>query len=171
MTSGRRRASAPKSLRTARGSSSTGGACSASPSSPRMLSTAVAEQLGDSRPDLLRRIGIDRADRLAHHFDDRPEGDPLAVVQAATVQPSRPLPRERQELAHEAGLADAGRAEHGDQLAATVADGALEGLHDKRELPVPANHGGIEVPDTTGRVWAQADQTPGTGWDPRGVTG
>jgi len=52
----------------------------------------------------------------------RPVGDALAVGQAMPAQDARLIAHGGQELAHQATLADAGRTEQGEQLAAPLAD-------------------------------------------------
>ena len=101
-TSGRAAAASSNTLRTSQNSSS-----------------AVARACRDR---------LDRGVRseLLEHIDHRPERDPFAVVETAAANDGRV--DAGQELRHETRLADAGRAEHGDEVAGTLAHAALEGL-------------------------------------------
>jgi hypothetical protein len=67
-------------------------------------------------------------------------GDALPVRQAATAQDPRPVPDGRGELLDESGLADAGVAEHGDEMAPSLDERGIQVFQEVPKLLVPADH-------------------------------
>ena len=129
-TSGRRRARASSTLRTAQNASS--GATG---------SPAGFEQLGRARGGGLvvgRRL-LEQPAR-AERLDERPPGQPVAVGQAAAGGDGRRAVDRLQHLGDEARLADAGGAEHGEQLARAIGDRLMEGVEQPPPLALAADH-------------------------------
>ena len=84
---------------------------------------AIAQPVED-----VGRLGLlVEPDRGAQELRDRVPGDALAVRQAAAAQDLGVRARPGEELVDEPALADAGRAEDGDEDAAFLDDGPLEG--------------------------------------------
>jgi hypothetical protein len=76
------------------------------------------------------RLGLDR-------LGERPEGRPMAPRQGAALPPDDLLPLGGQpggQLGEQPGLADAGNADHGDQLRDTVPAGPAEGVEQDPQL-------------------------------------
>ena len=81
--------------------------------------TAQKSSFGLDAPSTMRlTVASARCAELLQHRDDRPEGDAVAVVEATAVQHCRVEPVEQ--LADEPRLADAGRAEQREQVAAAA---------------------------------------------------
>ena len=82
----------------------------------------------------LRLVRMIEAGRLPDDFGQRPEGDPVAVREAAAAEHGRALPREAGELLGEPRLAHPGRSDERDRLAAAVAAGEIEGVAEEPRL-------------------------------------
>ena len=96
-------------------------------------------QLG---PGLGRGVGVGDAGGLADDLGHRPVGDALAVGQAAAAQHGRP--REGGHgLADQPGLAHAGLAEHGQQVAAAGADDPLVHPGEQAQLGLATHDRGV----------------------------
>src|SRR5262249_5266062 len=110
------------------------------------LATDIPEQLalaeptiGQPRQGLLRPLA-----QLLEDRDDRPERDPLAVLQTPARQRGGIEPGD--ELRYQPRLAHAGRAKHGEQVAAPLADRALERLPELLELGAAADERLVQAP-------------------------
>jgi hypothetical protein len=125
------------------------------------LANAPGDLLARSRDLLVAEQGFDRpgrrrfeSDRVAgrqlpEHLDDRPVGDAFAVRQAASAHKSRIVERP-EELGREAGLADAGDAQEGEQLARSVASRLVVRIAEPAKLPLATDERRVE-PSRVGR--------------------
>src|SRR5881398_990636 len=94
----------------------------------------------DARPEL--RLGVERrvvlvdAGLRLHHLGEGPEADALAVGEGPPLPPPDDLRGRvdaREELGHEARLADSRHADDRDELQLALAGGALEGADERLE--------------------------------------
>ncbi len=123
----------------------------------RTLGGTCLEQTAERDARLLGRRGDDvvRVDpERSKHLDERPVGDPVAVGEAATAQDVRGVADALEEVGDEARLADAGRAEEGEEPAGAVGDRvfvvapeplALALATDERRLQVPRERRGAAI--------------------------
>src|SRR5207248_566093 len=81
----------------------------------------------------------DLAARLAHHLDERPERDAVAVGQARAAERRRAFAEPVEELLHETRLADPGRAEDRDEPRGLLGGDPLELRAERLELLVAAD--------------------------------
>ena len=103
------------------------------------------EHLGDRDRQLardhVRRVSLEHARVGLDDLAERPERHALAVGKAAPLQPDHlggVGGGDRVELAHQAGLADAGRPDQRHELRRTVGTGAQQGVREQIELaPAP----------------------------------
>ncbi len=124
---------------------------------PRLEPGPVWFALGDGLIELGQgRLGGVRLEDAALRLDDlaeRPEGNPLAVGEAAALAPAhqaRPLLDVREQLGAEAGLADPRLSHHRHQLAGTLRRGPLECGDQQRPLELPAHQRRGIRPDHVG---------------------
>ncbi len=92
----------------------------------------------------LPRVVVRDAGGLPHDLGERPERDPVAVGEAAPVERAHVAAGAGEELAEQARLADAGRAEHRHELRPALPPGSLERVLQHGELVVPPDHRGVE---------------------------
>ncbi len=124
----------------------------------------TVEQFPQPTPPVRGALVGGQTGGLAHHLHQRPVGDALAVGQATPGEHGRPVRHGRAELADHPGLADARRAQHGEQVAGAFLDHGLEGVLQPAAFPVtPDDRGGEAVgrgpaAGTRGRV-DQPDQS------------
>src|SRR5439155_14512407 len=85
-----------------------------------------------------------QARRLAHHFRERPECDPVAVGEAAAAQHCRAFHQAGAYVPGETRLADARRPDDRHEPAAALVDGSLEGFEQKSLLPITPDDWRIE---------------------------
>ena len=106
-------------------------------------------------PRLVVGVVVEDARQLAQGLRDRPEGDPLAVRQAAPAGDRRPLGHRLQELGDEARLPGAGDRLDDHQARAPRLGDRRELRPERRELLVTADE-----PRRPARAQAAADRTP-----------
>jgi hypothetical protein len=82
----------------------------------------------------------------------RPEGDPLAVGEAAAAKYRRSLADLRRELSGKARLPDSRGSEHRHEHSRPLGDGTLEGGEQVSEFLVTADEGGVEAAGESGRA-------------------
>ena len=105
--------------------------------------------LAEERADRACRLRLDLdAGELLDDLDDRPVGDPLTVGEAAAANGAHAGAGDQ--LGRQTGLADTGRPQHGDDLAARLLLRAFPGREQRPELLLPADHRGVEP--TGGRL-------------------
>src|SRR5690349_21673201 len=90
-----------------------------------------------------------------------PECNPLAVGEAATLQDTDTEGEASAELIDQAGLADACRPQHCEQVAPTVGARRLKSLHQHLELSFPSDHGRPEAALDLWCVRTHRDETEG----------
>ena len=140
------------SLRTAQNVPSGSAGASDQPRAPETRSTMTAAssspstQLREPGLDLVRAPGVGDADQCRHHLAQRPERQSLAVGEAAARRDRRALAHRLGELVREPRLADAGRAEDRDELAAAPADRSLERRGELPQLVLASDQRGREPP-------------------------
>src|SRR5581483_6455388 len=105
-----------------------------------------------------RRVAVDDAGGLLDDLQRRPEGDPLAVGQAGAGDDPRTVAEAAQRLAHEPRLADARRAEHGEQVAGALAHGPRERPLEQGQLALAADHRRVEAPRPRRRSREDGDE-------------
>ena len=88
----------------------------------------------------------------ANHLEDRPEGDSLPVREAAAARDRRLGPELAQEFGDQPGLADAGRAEHREELARAIVARPLVSLQQEGPLTLAPDHRRVEAPGTSLRA-------------------
>src|SRR5215207_9470881 len=122
--------------------------------------TVVCQELPHPAPRLDLGISLVQSDSVHHDGQDRPERDPLAVRETASLQ-DRGAPTEpREKLAGEARLPHASRTHHGDELACAGVGDALEGVFEPAELEVAANQRRVESAAPAWRVRGHVHQAP-----------
>ena len=84
----------------------------------------------------------------------RPVGDALAIGQAATVRDRYVLVEPAGELQNKPRLTHTRVAQHGQQMASTIADHVLENCLEYRTLALTPYKGGIEA---TRKAWSMGD--------------
>ncbi|HEY7622867.1 MAG TPA: hypothetical protein VH834_24045, partial [Solirubrobacteraceae bacterium] len=117
------------------------------------------EQLGDA---CRRLIVVGRRlfeQPTTEGFDQRPPRQTVAVGQAAADGDGGGVIDRLHHLAHQARLADAGRAEHGEQLAGAIGDGLMECVEHAAALAPASDHRPARPPGPRGVAGANADQT------------
>jgi hypothetical protein len=110
--------------------------------------------VNDPREGFLRALA-----ELLEGRDDRPERDPLAVLQAPACEHRCVEPR--QELRRQSRLADAGPPKHGEQVAAPLADRTLKRLPELLKLEAAADERRVKVPRDRGRRRIHVQQPVG----------
>ena len=86
-----------------------------------------------------------QAQRTPDDLDDRVEGDALAVGHAPPAEHVGPVADPADEVGDQAGLADPGSAEHGDEVAAAAGDRAFESVLEGTGLALAADHRRVEA--------------------------
>ena len=81
------------------------------------------------------------AGQVPHKLGQRPVGDALAVGQAAAAQDGGAVAEARRELVDEARLPDAGRPQHGHEMADAIPHRGVESAGQRIHLPVAADQG------------------------------
>ncbi len=110
----------------------------------------------EKRTDRLRSLRLHRNVRqLLHDFDDRPVGDPLAVGEAAATNDADAGLGDH--LGRESRLADPGRAEHGDELAAHLCPRAHPRLAQRHQLSFPPDDRCVQP---SGRRFSRGREEP-----------
>ena len=93
---------------------------------------------------LVRRVALENAGLRLRHLAQRPEADPVAVGEAATLPPGDQLrccSDDLQQLGHEAALADPGHADERDELRFTLLPRTSEGVAQNIDLSLSADEG------------------------------
>ena len=109
----------------------------------------------------VEELGALRWPGLAENeLTERPEGDSFAVRKAPAVQHRGSGGKQRRQLQREPRLPDPGRAEEGDELEATLANGAVEGAAQLDELNVSADERCLEATRKGGCVLAYVNEPP-----------
>ncbi len=121
------------------------------PAGDRIRIILSCEQIGE-RP--LPRRFID-------HLPDRPVRDPLPVGEAATSEDGRLAGDGSGQLLGKPGLADPGRAENSDEVAAPIAHRALESLAKNEELVLAPHQRRTEAARVTGDIRKDIEQAKG----------
>ncbi len=130
----------------------------------RLLACATLERLPDRPEDVLRCDFRKRGGELvlgvglAEDLDEWPVGDALAIGEAATGQDARLVGQHRDELEGKPRLADPRRPEDGDEPAASLGNGAVEGGAHLRELVAASNERCVESPAEGGRTLDHSQQ-------------
>ena len=107
---------------------------------PRLVAGSgerVLHGLVDLRRDLLGRVLLEDASLRLDDLAERPQRDPVAVGEAATLAPGDELRvgvDDSMELVDEAALADAGDADQREELRRALVPRPLEGIPDDAEL-------------------------------------
>ncbi len=100
------------------------------------------------RRDLVGRVLLEHAGLCLHDLPERPQGDAVAVCEAAALAPGDELGigvDDALELVHEPALADAGDADEREELRRALVTGALERVADDPELALAADELGARL--------------------------
>jgi hypothetical protein len=119
------------------------------------------EHPGQPRPGLVGRVGITEPYRLLDRLEGRPISDALAVRKAAPSGDHRRVRDFAEELAHQPGLANSSRSEHGEELARPILDGSIERIVEAASFPFAADHRRVETARVTGRLTPKLDERNG----------
>ena len=123
-------------------------------------------------PERVRElVGRSIALRLQHGFAQRPQRDALAVGGTAARQHCAVFANERVQLGDEAGLADAGLADDGQQFRRALRHDARERVAEEPDLLLPPDERLVEPAVDCGRVLVDALQPEASVREPGGVRG
>ena len=100
----------------------------------------VGDQSGDLGEGRRRVLGARERGGRPDRLDDRPERDAVAVREAATSQDGRGIAELVHERPEQPRFPDTADAEHREELASPVGDGAVERRAEQGELAVAADH-------------------------------
>jgi hypothetical protein len=109
----------------------------------------ATQQPGQAGPGLLGRVVGGDPGRLADDLDHRPQGHAVPEGRAVAAQHGGPVAQAGHELVDQPGLADAGRSQHGHQVAAALGGRPLEQPQQQLLLAITAEHGGDRPPDAS----------------------
>ncbi len=114
------------------------------PGSQKVAVALVAEHGAKLVACALAAVSLVDPGRAPDDLGNRPVGDPLAVRQTVAAQDRRLAGEAGDELGNEATLADAGRAEQGEQAGGPVVDGPSEGLLEAGQFSFSADERAFE---------------------------
>ena len=124
----------------------------------------VLDGLVDLRRDLLRRVLLEDAGLRLDDLAERPQRDPVAVGEAASLAPGDELGvgvDDALELVDEAALADSGDADEREELRRALVPRALEGVADDAELALATDELGARlVRDVDAEARVRGDGRP-----------
>jgi hypothetical protein len=106
------------------------------------------------------RVGVVEPDRALHGLEERPVRDPFPVREAASGCDERVFAEALQELVHEPRLADTRDAEHGEELAGSVADRLVERVVQAPAFSLSPDHRRIKRADAFGCDVGDVKHTP-----------
>jgi hypothetical protein len=117
----------------------------------------LAEQSLDHRYSGRVDLEAGRLGQLLHHLDHGPVGDALAVGQATATEDERAL-QGADQLRGQARLADACRAQDGEELAGAVGGGLAERLLQASQLALAPDQRRVEVSSERGCLLVERKQ-------------